>query len=344
MNEQFNKEYFENSIKLFIQRANLEKESRYKSWEYCYSFFHSVFDEISSQKGITISQFLSKQFDKNNERWTYNDQLCLHLAFYMASWGMYRGSSFLLQNDYKIYKNVVSIIFNPKYKNLWKDKDLFSNDNSDLILELYKEIQNVMMGYKEFYDSKSYFLNKERESKDEYDSKFLTIITKILLGTIGCLPAFDRNFKYGYGLQTNPDVEKSIKDVYAKIASLRENAIYKLPIMKQFDMFYFSKGQDNYFLQDLGFSKNEFEKVTEEKIRNRIIEILSNKTENNKKLNDAAKFLANNIYKCPGSNLKYLCFIANPNIRAVCDNNKDIIGKFVNTYYKPKKDYQKENF
>ncbi|VEJ05791.1 Uncharacterised protein [Campylobacter lari] len=29
------------------------------------------------------------------------------LSFYLASWGMYRGSSFLLRYDYKIYKTIL---------------------------------------------------------------------------------------------------------------------------------------------------------------------------------------------------------------------------------------------
>ncbi len=40
------------------------------------------------------------------------DMLALHLGFYLASWGMYRGSSFLLQKDYKVHVPIVKIIIN----------------------------------------------------------------------------------------------------------------------------------------------------------------------------------------------------------------------------------------
>lgn len=34
------------------------------------------------------------------------DYLSLQLAFYLASWGMYRGSSFLLQKYYRVHIHV----------------------------------------------------------------------------------------------------------------------------------------------------------------------------------------------------------------------------------------------
>ena len=54
-----------------------DENCRYRSWEYCYSHFVEV-------RG-------SKEIDY--------DYLSLQLSFYLASWGMYRGSSFLLQKD-----------------------------------------------------------------------------------------------------------------------------------------------------------------------------------------------------------------------------------------------------
>ena len=44
-----------------------------------------------------------------------HDYLSLHLAFYLASWGMYRGSSFLLQKDYKVLVPIVEEVLKPEY-------------------------------------------------------------------------------------------------------------------------------------------------------------------------------------------------------------------------------------
>jgi len=46
------------------------------------------------------------------------DHLCLHLAFYLASWGMYRGSSKLLQKDYKVHATSVKELMKKEYINL----------------------------------------------------------------------------------------------------------------------------------------------------------------------------------------------------------------------------------
>lgn len=53
-----------------------DEHHRYRSWEHCYRFFRRAgAAEISNQR----------------------DHAALHLGFYLASWGMYRGSSFLLK-------------------------------------------------------------------------------------------------------------------------------------------------------------------------------------------------------------------------------------------------------
>ena len=41
--------------------------------------------------------------------------MSLHLAFYLASWGMCRGSSFLLQKDYKVLVPVVEEVLKSEY-------------------------------------------------------------------------------------------------------------------------------------------------------------------------------------------------------------------------------------
>ena len=38
------------------------------------------------------------------------DNLVLHLGFYLSNWGMYRGSSFLLQKSYKEHVEAVKYI------------------------------------------------------------------------------------------------------------------------------------------------------------------------------------------------------------------------------------------
>jgi len=66
------------SILLFYKEILDDQYHRYRSWEHCYSCFQRL------------------QSSKSEEN---VDTATLHLAFYLASWGMYRGSSQLLQKD-----------------------------------------------------------------------------------------------------------------------------------------------------------------------------------------------------------------------------------------------------
>ena len=58
---------------------------------------------------------------------------------------MYRGSSFLLQKDYKIHKNVIKEIMNKKYNALWGIKvNEYKKEENQLILEeLVESIKKI---------------------------------------------------------------------------------------------------------------------------------------------------------------------------------------------------------
>lgn len=78
-----------NLIRAYFEQNMSDPHGRYLSWEHCYKVF-------------------LENRDANDEQAI--NHLALHLAFYLASWGMYRGSSFLLQKDYKVHIPVVKII------------------------------------------------------------------------------------------------------------------------------------------------------------------------------------------------------------------------------------------
>lgn len=99
-----------------------EPFSRYKSWEYC----HKIFNDYHEKKEeITDEEY---------------DSLALNLAFYLASWGMYRGSSFLLQRDYKTHIGAVKEIMKDKYKDLW-NYDPSDKNNEELETDANRLVQ-----------------------------------------------------------------------------------------------------------------------------------------------------------------------------------------------------------
>ena len=155
--------------KLLEKYNEYQKDSngRYKSWEYCYKIFGNA--------------------RKNKENIDY-DFLSLHLAFYLASWGMYRGSSFLLQKDYKIHMPIVKEILNDKYDVLSgiAIDDLEKEANQDLIINLSRIIKDY---YRE--------VRQNVANKDIKADVSPILVTKILMGTLGCTPAYDDFFVKG---------------------------------------------------------------------------------------------------------------------------------------------------
>src|SRR5215472_9314657 len=84
---------------------------RYRSWEHCYGYFHK-----NTPEAIAADR----------------DRAALHLGFYLASWGMYRGSSFLLQHAYTIHLGVIDQLLAPRFSVLWGQE--FGQGDNDLRL------------------------------------------------------------------------------------------------------------------------------------------------------------------------------------------------------------------
>lgn len=159
---QITKELIKN-INTFYYDLREDENARYKSWEHCYKAF---FEAKDSPK-IDI------------------DKLSLQLAFYLASWGMYRGSSFLLQKDYRVHYSVVKEIMKKEYRPLFgiKCKDLKDKKNQKLLIKLYDTISN-------YYNQVRLSVYGKAPKSKISD----TLITKVLMGTVGCVPAYDRFF------------------------------------------------------------------------------------------------------------------------------------------------------
>lgn len=157
----------------------IEPLERYASFDYCFNHFQS-FREQNRIAELANSQYIQES--------------CLHLGFYLASWGMLRGSSFLLGKSVKVYEKLISTIAsaNPV---LWKiDADCYTSENIQLALDFRKQIKLAL-------------------SYGNGPSDIL--VTKIMLGVFGNVPAFDSFFKQGLGVSTfdKPALEK-ISDFY----------------------------------------------------------------------------------------------------------------------------------
>jgi len=202
-------------IQKYIDNNNQEFQ-RYNSWNHCYVAFGNT--------------KLSK------------DILALHLGFYLASWGMYRGSSGLLQKDYKIHIETVEII--------GKYPELRCSKNNEVDVSCITEIVEIIKHLKEYYESFQYITSK---NKSRNITSTDTLISKILLGTLGCLPAFDRLFIKGVKKSDQEFKnlkEKSINSLFDYVGIHNEElkeiqTLYpQYPIMKLIDMYFWQVGFD----------------------------------------------------------------------------------------------------
>lgn len=104
------------------------------------------------------------------------DKSCLQLWSYLASWGMLRNSE-LLGKSPACLKPLIKY-FDTLLPSDWTMDVPNYPSCKDRIYQIYCDIENVLR-----YQIKM-------SQKD-----LCTLITKIMLGVLGCVPAFDRNFR-----------------------------------------------------------------------------------------------------------------------------------------------------
>lgn len=163
--EDLTSEYLQAAFLQFKKMRN-QSHARCLSWEHCIEQFSFVFDELNT-----------KELKVENIQDDLIDTLCLHLGFYLASWGMMRGSTDLLDYDYKIHTKAVKHLLS--YPELFRmdSSTLCKEENLDKLEKLSTELQNA------------YTVEQERPFNNENVSNIL--ITKILMGTLGIVPAYD---------------------------------------------------------------------------------------------------------------------------------------------------------
>ncbi|MBR4520717.1 MAG: hypothetical protein IKO63_04820 [Paludibacteraceae bacterium] len=207
------------SIEQFLQKRLTDK--RYASYDFCYLYFQC-------NKG--------KLGGKNVEN------SCMHLWGYLASWGMLRGSSALLQCSPAIFVPLINYLDSINKSCVWDaDVDTYTNDKSK-ILNVYDSISNIL-----------------ETAIGTPASVILT--TKIMLGVFGCVPAFDQYFtKTFHSLYTRfyklrKEELESIEDFYRKHKSILDSIYipvvdfngtqtkYNYKKAKLIDMFGFMMGQ-----------------------------------------------------------------------------------------------------
>ena len=134
---------------------------KYTSFDYCYGYFYKHHKDA---KYFALKQNIEKS--------------CLHIGFYLASWGMYRGSTKLLQTSFKVYEPLIKNVIAKQVQEAWGIDVYNYKENTEMLINLYESIEKEL---------------KEILGKRSSE----TLITKIMLGIFGCIPAFDINVQKG---------------------------------------------------------------------------------------------------------------------------------------------------
>ena len=134
---------------------------RYASFDYCFNYFQSRREdgrigELANGPELQLA--------------------CLHLGFYLASWGMYRGSTVLLQRSVAYLVPVIEGIARTPNAAWSIDADGYSHEACRLLLDTASRIRAAFP-----------------------EGATDTLVTKILLGVFGSVPAYDTNFRKGFG-------------------------------------------------------------------------------------------------------------------------------------------------
>ncbi len=191
--------FTENCMK-FMERWNEGENHRFRSYDYCKNLFDKYYQKVLD--GATLT---------NEEK----DYFALNLFCYLASWGMLRGSGWLLGRSYKFFIPLCEVLFDRKYKNLRTTDPLRGNYNASEVVTLHDAL-----------DEKIKNILQNDNLEDKKASRLM--LCKIMMGTYGCVIAYDDYDIKGLaalGVHTNsaaPLSEKLLEDTYGIIIDHKE--------------------------------------------------------------------------------------------------------------------------
>ena len=217
--QQIVQQYSPNDVRSFIMDFMNQNNPRYDSFDYCYGYFQN-----------------------NKTRLADNmEQSCMALWSYLASWGMLRGSSILLQKgNYKALEDTVIVI--QRYFNQPHTLPDIANDTrKDYVGKVVSLCSDIKSSF--------------TQNKMQPFPPTKTLITKIVLGVFGVFPALDQYFCKTFGNGTsikgfagivwdfNKQYQSVVQGLQVQVKSFDgqpSSLIY--PVAKLIDMFGFTYG------------------------------------------------------------------------------------------------------
>lgn len=193
---------------ILLYQSQIAVNKRFASYDFCYNYFQQNKGQLSTPQNIEHS--------------------CYVLYSYLASWGMLRGSSQLLQCSPAALIELIRHFDTIKNSPIWDwDVPDYADPNciQDIITE-YEKIEKILTSLFEAAKGKASYNYEEEDSlpNSTEDSKKSvptdTLITKIMLGVFGVIPAFDTYFK-----KTMRNIYKEGTKVSSSFSKCSEDAL-----------------------------------------------------------------------------------------------------------------------
>jgi hypothetical protein len=150
-------------------KRHRNRNHRYASFDYCFNYFQSFrhrLKELAKEKHLQVG--------------------CLHLGFFLASWGMFRMSGKLGQevsgwHFRKLIKEISTWNDRSPLGEIWNiDVNRYDEPGKiECLLKCFKKIRRLVL------------------PKGQKNDRIL--VTKVMLGIFGCVPAFDGFFTDTFG-------------------------------------------------------------------------------------------------------------------------------------------------
>ena len=157
-------QHFDSIMQQIAADFNADPHHRLRSWDHAHEYWQIyVADEVPN-----------------------SDHAALNLAFYLASFGMYRASGDLFERDYKVLVPAAEFL-RKKNRTAWNDC-LFSQKPTT---ELASELKDLSIELSEQLTPGLIRPGKPKEKINPSD----TLLSKILLVTLDCMPAIDDQVK-----------------------------------------------------------------------------------------------------------------------------------------------------
>jgi hypothetical protein len=156
----------EKNVRTYLgDRSPLERAS---SFDYCFNYFQAFRDRTATSE-ISAPQYLELS--------------CLHLGYYLASWGMLRGSTVLHTKSYRFFETVVGVIAAEPPGSWEIDVDDYSDEGVTALIDTRDRLAEALTA---------------RSVDGVIRRPTNTLLTKVMLGVFGSVPAFDTFFLRGF--------------------------------------------------------------------------------------------------------------------------------------------------